>query len=88
MQTFNHQGKADQQQEAQRQNLDGGMFLYKAAQWASREDHHACRNNHSEDHDLDMVHHANRGNDRIKREDDIQQHNLNDHTPERRTDLG
>ena len=44
----------------------------------------ADRDDHGRHHDREVVGHADRGDDRVEREDDVEQHDLNDHRAERR----
>ena len=59
------------------------MALDKIGKRPGGKDHYDRRNDHCHDHDLDMVHHPDRGDHGIQGEDDIEQHDLEDHVPER-----
>src|SRR5215211_4013482 len=60
------------------------MALDKIPERGSSKYHDTRGNDHSRDHDLNSIHHANCSDYRIKRKDNIQQHDLNDHIPKRR----
>ena len=72
--------------ESGKMNVDNlaGMLLRKA-DWHDYEgikyllEHDADRNDHSGDHHGNLIHHPNGGDHRVQREDDIQQHDLDDH---------
>src|SRR5215207_4771623 len=80
--SFDDQGKTDQQKEAQCQHFDSRMAFNKIRQRRGSKHHNCCCNNDCRDHDLDVVHHPNGSDDGIKREYNIQQHDLEDDTPE------
>ena len=73
----------DEQQERERQHLERRMLLDEPAHGARRDQHHEHRDDHRRDHDRQLVGHAHRGDDRVQREHDVQDHDLDDHRGER-----
>ena len=51
---------------------------------AGEDDHHDHRDDDGGDHHAELVDHADRGDHRVEREDDVEQHDLHDHAGERR----
>src|ERR1041385_172745 len=59
------------------------MLLNKAADGPGEEHHDAYRHDHSNDHNDYFIYNTNRGKDRVEREDDIQQDDLENGALER-----
>jgi hypothetical protein len=59
-----HQRKANQQQEAERQHLDGWVALDERADRPSGDQHDAHRDGHGPHHHPELVHHSHRRNAR------------------------
>ena len=76
--TFEHQRQADDQQERQGQHLDRRMRGHEFADVAGKEHHQAHRGDDRGDHDRDFIHHADGGNDRVEREHQIDDDDLED----------
>src|SRR5688572_14409234 len=77
---FGDQRHADEQQKTERQHLDCGTALDEVADGACEHHHKHYRNHNSRDHDLDLVHHTDGRNHRIKGENDVKQKYLHDDT--------
>src|SRR3990172_7339237 len=55
------------------------MLLHKFADGTRCKNHYTSGNDHRNDHDGKLIHHADSRNDRIKGENNIKQHDLDDH---------
>ena len=73
------QRDADEQQERQRQHLDRRMVVDEPREWPGRDQHHADGDDDGDDHDRHLIDQADRGQDRIEREHDIEQDDLHEH---------
>ena len=60
-----------------------GWRSIEPADRARQEEHHEHRDDDRRDHDDDLVGHADGGDHRVEREDDVEQHDLEDHAPQR-----
>ena len=56
-----------------------GWRCTKSLIGAGEHHHERDGDDHRRDHDRDLVDHADRGDDRVEREDDVEQHDLHDH---------
>ena len=74
---------ADHQQEAERQHDDRRVLLDKARQRIDGHHHHGHGDDDRDIHDRDLVGHADRGDDRIDREHQIEQQDLEDRPGDR-----
>ena len=83
---FRDQHDSDEQQEAERQHLDRGVTLDKAAHGACESHHEGNRDHDRGDHNGDLIDHADGGDDGVEGEDDVEQHDLHDDAGERRRD--
>ena len=63
---FGDQQRAHHGQKRQCQHFDGRMVVYKFTNRLGGKQHHAHRRNHGGHHHVDVVHHANRGDDGVK----------------------
>lgn len=61
--TFANQHHADQDQEGEGEHLDGGVAINKAGDGARGRDHDNGRKEHGDDHDPDVLYHADSGDD-------------------------
>ena len=86
--TVADQRHADQEQKAERQHLDGRMFLYEGADFAGKEHHEADRNDYRGNHDGKLAGHSQGGDDRIKGKNDVQQENLHNNRAKGCSDTG
>ncbi|ABV15265.1 hypothetical protein CKO_04204 [Citrobacter koseri ATCC BAA-895] len=82
IETFQNQGKADQNQERERQHFYGRVAVNKLADRARREHHHADGNHNCRHHDKQMIREAHRRDDGIKAENNIQHHDLDNRAQE------
>src|SRR5690606_13340566 len=86
------QGGADQQQERQGEHLDGGVGLHEPGQRAGGDQHHHHGDHHRRDHHPDaaglVADHADRGDHRVEREDQVERDDLDQHGAEGGLDLG
>ena len=80
------QRHADQEQEAERQHLDGRMAMDELADRLGRPHHDADGDDDGRHHDPQLVDHADGRDHRVEREDDVEEHDLDDHAGERRRD--
>ena len=69
---------ADHQQEAEREHHDGRVVLDEVRERIGGYQHQPDRDHHGGDHDRQRARHADRGQDRIDREDNVEQHDLHD----------
>src|SRR5262245_53961463 len=76
---FRHQHTADQDEKAEREHLDGRMSVHEITDLIHEDEHDDHRDDHGSDHDSDLLDHPDGSNDRVEREDDIEQHDLDDH---------
>src|SRR5690606_5203687 len=65
-----------QDQERQRQHLDGGVAVDELADGPGGEQHHQHRQDDGDGHDGDLADKAHRGDHRVQREDDIEHRDL------------
>ena len=79
---FGCQHHADQDQEAQREDLQRGIFVDEPADRIGAEEHHADGENDRDHHHRQVVGHPHGGNHRVERKDDIEQGDLKDHAAE------
>ena len=81
---FGDERHADQQQERQRQHLHRRMPVHERADRPGREHHHARPTmTTAAIITAQLVDHADRGDHRVEREHDVEQHDLDDHAGER-----
>ncbi len=78
-QTFGHQGDSDQDQKAEGQHLDGRMPIDEVTDRPGRNHHHPDGDDDGQDHDLQVLGQADRGDHRVEGEDDIEQQDLHQH---------
>src|SRR5688572_18225000 len=62
------------------------MFFDKTADVAAGDQHEPAGNNHGNDHDRQMLGHADSGDNGVERENDVEQQDLNDDRGKRRRD--
>ena len=79
---FGHQQGADHRQKGQGQDLDGRVPVNKVTNRLGCQHHDRYRRDHGADHDADLVHHADCGDDRVQREDDVDDTDLDNRSPE------
>ena len=75
---FRDQRQPDEQQERERQHLHRRVPLHELGDRGRGEQHREHGNDDRGDHDGDILRHADGGNHRVEREDDIEQENLDD----------
>src|SRR5262245_19531180 len=75
---------ADQQQERQREHLDGRMMVHELADRTRCEHHDGDGKDDRGDHHGYLVGHPDGGDDGVEREDDVEQHDLANDGAERR----
>jgi hypothetical protein len=68
------QHHADDEEERERQHLDRGMRGHEASDARGEGHHEEHRGDDCGDHDLDPIDHPDRGDDRVEREDDVDDH--------------
>src|ERR1700743_3175259 len=73
------QGDADQYQKGERQHLGGGMLADEFRARSRRYIHEETGDHDRSDHDLQILRHADRGDDGIEREDEINDNDLDDY---------
>ncbi len=73
---------ADEDQEGERQDLHRRVALDEVADRACEDHHHAHRQDHRRHHDRQVLRHPDGGYDRVEREDDVEQPDLDDDRPE------
>ncbi len=73
MQALDDQRKANQQEKSKRQHLDCRVALDEIPEKIGQGDHAPCCYDHGSDHHWQLVHHAHGGDDRIQRENGIQE---------------
>jgi hypothetical protein len=76
------QHRADHQQEAEREHHDRRVPVDEVGERIGGHQHHQDREDHRDHHDRQMVGHADRRQDRIDREDDVEQQDLGDRRAE------
>ena len=76
---FQHQQKADKDEKGQGQNFHRRVLLHKATDGASEEEHHACRNYDGWHHHPQISGDTHGSDDRIQREDEVHDDNLDNH---------
>ena len=84
MEPFGNQGRADEKEEGKREDLHRGMAADEAAYGSGKNHHEADRNHHGDDHDRDVIDHADGGDDGVERKDDVEHRDLYEDGPERR----
>src|SRR6478609_6910484 len=82
-----HQGNADQHQKCQRQHLGGRMLRHETCHRSGGHVHDDAGDYNSRDHDLEILRHADRGDNGIEREYHIDDDDLDDY-PEKRAGPG
>ena len=65
---FAKQGGSDQNQETQSEHFDGGIVFDKFTDGLRGQHHHANRDDDGDDHDWDVLDHADGGDDGVQRE--------------------
>ncbi len=78
LESIGDQRHPDQQQEGERQHLGGGMLGDEISDRPRRRIHHEHGDHHGRDHHLEVIRHADRGDDRIEREDEVDRDQLQD----------
>ena len=78
-----HQRHPDQEQETQRQHLDGRVCVDEPRYGPRREHHHPHSDNDGCDHHGDPFGHADGGDNRVQRKDEVEQQDLDDDAGER-----
>ena len=78
------EGGADQDEEGEGEHLHGGVFFDEAADYPGGEEHDDDRENHSGDHDVALIHHADGGDDGVEGEDGVEKEDLHDDGTEAR----
>jgi hypothetical protein len=78
-----HQHDADEQEEAQRQHLHGRVAADEVGDRVDEDQHHDHGDHGRDDHDDDVLRHADRGDDRVEREHHVEQEDLRDDEAER-----
>ena len=78
IEAFSDQRRTDQHQEREREHLHRRMLLDERRDDLGGEEHDADGQHHRRDHDVELIDHADRGDDGIEREHDIEQQNLHD----------
>ena len=73
---------ADHQQEAERQHHDGRVLLDEVRERRRGHQHHRDRHDHRDVHDRELVGHAHGGDDRVDREDEVEDQDLEDRAAE------
>src|SRR5207249_5680311 len=79
-----HQHRADEEQERQREDLHARVTIDAAGHSAHAGQHHEHGDHHGGDHHLEPVGHADGGDHRVEREDDVEQEDLRQHGHELR----
>ena len=72
------QGNSDQQQETQCQDLQSGSMVDEVADGSACIHHDDYGDDHRCNHDEQLICHSYRRDDGVKREDDVQNHDLDD----------
>src|SRR4030042_2568689 len=78
IQPFGDQAHAYHDEKAESQHLDRGMGFDKLADPVHREHHDDDGDDDGQDHDADLQGHADGGDDRIERENEAKDHDLDD----------
>jgi Na+/H+-dicarboxylate symporter len=73
-----HEVGADQDEKAQGQHLDRWVPVHEVADRSGGHQHDAQRDHVRRDHDRYLIHHPDRGDDRVEREHDVDHHDLRD----------
>ena len=74
---------ADQQEKRERQHLGGRVRLDETADRPGGGKHHDHGDDHGRDHDFELVGEADRGDDGIDGEDEVDHRELDDHRRQR-----
>src|SRR3972149_8928136 len=74
--SLGHEKDPDHHQEGQREDLDARVPLHEIADGGGEDQHHDDGEDHRKYHDLEVLHHTHRGDDRVEREDDVEGHDL------------
>src|SRR5256884_4275296 len=76
---FGHERAADEQQETQGEHFQRRMFLDKTADAPGENEHEHQRDDDRGHHYPELTRHTDRRDDRVERENDVEQQDLNDH---------
>src|SRR5437773_720866 len=76
---FGHERAADEQQKTQGKHFQRRMFLDKIADAPGEDEHEHQRDDDRGNHYPELTRHADRRDDRVERENDVEQQDLNDH---------
>jgi hypothetical protein len=77
-----NQHEPDHQQESQAQDHQRRVCAHEAGERSARREHRDHRDAHRGHHHVELVHHADRGDDRIEREHRVEHDNLRHDRPE------
>lgn len=82
MHRFGDKVDTDHDEEGKSENFDGGMLFNEVSDWIGKCEHDADRDNDGGNHDFDVFHHSDSGDDAIERKHYVEDHDLDDHAGE------